>query len=315
MKEEPSPQPECQLGGVRSIALLAIIFRELIQKQMQLLVAVEHRGKVLNEIVLGSRNSKESRNLGHVIHKSLFGVCLQKLMELDKISILAGCLAILLASSLQFAGKAVENRLVNESVRPVSDPTRLVLRCFKCVAVKSKQGNIELVLKSLLPRNRNCEQNPINGTEAFASIAKCDNQPETKLLGLLGALGEGEEKRDLVKIQPVISLWPPSEAVRKGFSGFNPENPQLLKGILVSFNLLAKMLVGDSENLGDIARVGKKIIALVADGDQFFHLGFLFNRDSAHENIFLANVPDDLSLLASGAFPAQAGNVTEVPQA
>jgi hypothetical protein len=38
-------------------------------------------------------------------------------------------------------------------------------------------------------------------------------------------------------------------------------------------------------------------------------------KNRVKDDVFLANVPSDLSLLASGVAPAQAGGVTEVPKA
>jgi hypothetical protein len=267
---------------------------------------------MLNKIMFGSGDSQKRGDPQHVFRESLFRVRLKELMQLDKIRILSGCLAILLPSSFQFAWQPVKDGLVNETIRPVTNPTWLVFRCLKCVSVKAKQGDIEIVLECLFPSHGHSKQNAIDWSQALAGIAKRDDEPKAKLLGLLSASGQREKKRDLVKIQPVIlergaaSLWSGTTF------GFKPDVAKLLQRVLVRLNLFTQVSVLDAEHLGYIAGVRKQVIALVADGNQFFHHKRLpFAGEHGEGHVFLANVGHHSPSLTAGVAGAQAADMTD----
>jgi hypothetical protein len=250
---------------VRCSSFAAPVLVESFKEHFHLVMAVEKRSKILDEVLLTVSNRQKSGNLCDVRLHVFLGVFFKELVHFVVIGVLADSFRKRRAFALQFAGKPVNQRLVNELVRPTSDPAWLVLGLVKSITVKIQQFLVKFVRERLLPLVWDRQQNRIHGAQILPGGSKGQNQLQTKLFVLLGSAAESQKECDLVKVEPVKLRWIAAALQPLTNLGFNPKLAKLPKLVFMLRDLFSKMGVSDSEKLGHIAGIRQQIDTLVGD--------------------------------------------------
>lgn len=238
---------------------------------------MENGCKILNKILLAVRQRENGGNLGNVISKILPCVLLKKLVHLEIISFAPLLLCKLKTPTLQFVWESVEQWFIDKLVSPVTYPARLVLRFIKCVTIQGEKGNVKIIWKLLSPPVWQSEQNGVNRTQVLASIAESYNEFEAKLLILLCDPTKGEEKSNLIKIQPVKFSRVSATLMALHNFGLNPKLSKMLQFSLIFGDLVSKVRVRYGKQLCYVSGVRQKVRALIGNRDYLVHEGILTN--------------------------------------